>query len=298
MSIGFNPEDPKSKLAGRKILAKKAGQNLTVFAPYFVDATPETFQADYNRFVERFPAEAVAINDFKPDGVGPGELVVWFIFNNIQLGGKNSPIDLMKDGAPFAEMKGGAYDVANHALKGFKITKDSDPAVDLIRRDFQEFNDTYQKIVGSNLTGWEPGNILTSTLNIWSQIDLRRESRHYAGLPRSGIPVIIALNGDILYEDKIISNDGARTFGKDIQRFRSSPVEIAVNNDIATLEKIVNRWRQMAYSNYLRGKQLALVNSKSLGMLYFGEVTADMIGLVRIGRNQPEARIYLPKETK
>lgn len=296
MSIGFNPQNPNVKTIGREELADCVSVPVSEFESFFVKAEAETFQQNYNNFVSQFPAEAKAISALRPDGVGPGELVVWFVFDNIQLGGKNSSIDLVMDGADFAEMKGGQYETAKHAVAGFKITKDSDPAVDLLRTDLAEFNTTYRKITGMNLSGWEPGNIRTTTLAAWDSLDLRKEAERYAGPMRSGVPLVLMPNGDFVLDDgSTLFSALRKNFRSEVIKFTQSDIEIAVNNDISTLEKIIRRWRQMAYNNYLRGKKFALVNTKSLKMEYFGEIAVDMIGLLRIGRNQPEARIYLPK---
>lgn len=295
MSIGFNPQNPNVKTIGREELADAVSVSVSEFQPYFTKAEPETFQANYNRFVNQFPNEAKAISALRPDGVGPGELVVWFIFDNIQLGGKNSSIDLVVDGVDFAEMKGGRYETAHHAIAGFKITKDSDPAVDLLRRDLDEFNSTYCKITGTNLTGWEPGNIRTTTLKEWENIDLLKESKRYAGPMRGKMKLDLLANGDLMQEGKLLTNAHRKNFRAELLKFMQSDIEIAVNNDISTLRRVIGRWRHMAHANYLRGKKFALINTSTLKMEYFGELSADMIGLLRIGRNQPEARIYLPK---
>lgn len=295
MSIGFNPQNPTVKAIGREELAHSVSVPLSTFKPFFKKADVKTFQATYNKFVTQFPEEAKAMSAMRPDGVGPGELPVWFIFDNIQLGGKNSSIDLVVDGVDFAEMKGGRYETAHHAIAGFKITKDSDPAVDLLRSDLAEFNSTYNKIFGSNLTGWEPGNIRTTTLKEWESIDLKRESKRMAGPMRGRMKLELLANGDIVQEDVVLSNVHRRGFRAEMLKFMQSDIEIAVNNDISNLQRIIGRWRQLAYTNYLKGKRFALINTTSLKMEYFGELSVDMIGLLRIGRNQPEARIFLPK---
>lgn len=299
MSIGFNPQNPSVKKIGREELADSVNIPVSKFKPFFKKAEITTFKANYNAFVTKHPVEAKQISALRPDGVGPGELVSWFLFDNIQLGGKNSSIDLLVDGQDFAEMKGGSYDVKYHALKDFKITKDSDPAVDLLRCDLQEFNDTYKKITGVDLTGWEPGSIKTTTLQVWDQINLKKEAKLYAGPPRGDITLRVRTNGDVFVgsSKRPIGNVKGQSLNPDILKIMTSDMEIAVNNHTSTLKKIVGRWRQQAFENYLSGKRFALVNTASLKMEYFGELTVNMVDLLRIARNQPSAKIYLPKET-
>lgn len=300
MSIGFNPQNANIKTIGRQELADCVGLSVRKLKPYFKKADPDTFLANYNKFVAAYPTEAKTISSMRPDGVGPGELVAWFVFDNIQLGGRNSSIDLVIDDKGFAEMKGGSYDATNHALVDFKITKDSDLAVDTIRKDFDEFNTTYTKITGSPLSGWKPGNLLTTTLRSWEKIDLLKESKRYAGPIRGSIRLTIHANGDVFQdgESVCLGNWQDDAFQQQLRKFMLSDVQIAVNKSTSTLKKIVGRWRQQAYTDYLKGKRFALVNTQSLKMEYLGELSVDMIGLYRIARNQPQARIYLPKEKK
>jgi hypothetical protein len=300
MSIGFNPQNSDVKKVGRQELADCVGLSVRKLKPFFKKAEPGTFLANYNKFVAAYPTESKTISSLRPDGVGPGELLAWFIFDNIQLGGRNSSIDLVIGDEGFAEMKGGSYDAANHALVGFKITKDSDPAVDKIRKDFDEFNSTYNKITGSQLSGWQPGNLLTSTLKSWEKINLATEAKRYAGPIRGSIRLTIHANGDVFQdgETTCLGNWQDSGFQQQLRTFMLSDVKIAVNNSTSTLKKIVGRWRQQAYTDYLKGKRFALVNTQSLKMEYLGELSVDMIGLYRIARNQPQARIYLPKEKK
>lgn len=297
MSIGFNPQSPNVKKIGREELANTVGLTTKQVKRYFAKATPTNFQITYNNFVTQFPTQSKMISDLRPDGVGPGELVAWFIFDNIQLGGRNSPIDLIVDGKGFAEMKGGSYDAKNHALKDFKITKDSDPAIGVLRKDLEEFNETFNRITGSNLTGWVPGNILTTTLKAWESVDLNKEAKRYAGPIKGTVSVNFSANGDIRYGNIDIGNwkSDVTTCGQQIQKFMLSDVQVPVNNRTSTLKRIVARWRQQAFTDYLKGKRFALVNTSTLKMEYLGELTPEMIGLYRIARNQPQARIYLPK---
>jgi len=298
MSIGFNPQNPSVKQIGREELADKICLPMKKLKPYFKKADVQSFQANYNSFVIKHPVEAKQISALRPDGVGPGELVAWFLFDNIQLGGKNSSIDLLVDGADFAEMKGGRYDTKYHALCDFKITKDSDPAVDLLRTDLGEFNDTYYKITGSNLPGWDPGNILTTTLRIWDTINLKKEAKLYAGPARHRIQFEADVNGNFYQvgSKKPIANWKGDSVNQEIARIMTSDIEVTVNNHTSTLKKIVGRWRQLAFKNYLAGKRFALVNTSTMKMEHFGTLTVDMIDLLRIARNQPSAKIYLPKE--
>jgi hypothetical protein len=263
----------------------------------FMQLNLETFQADYNNFIEMNFDLASKLDKLRPAGVGPGELILWFLFDEITLGGKNSSIDLLFNGLPFAEVKGGVYIKKDNAITDFKISKDADPAVHLILRDLEAFNNKYEEITGSKLAYWRDGDISKNTLNAYSHIDLERLARKYSGPIRGNISLLFSSNGEIYQNGimKSIANWHDDTFHDKIAEFMVSDVQIAVDNNISTIKKIVGRWRAQAYLDYIKGKNFVLIDSKKLTMLHFGAIKKNAVDLNRICRNQPQARILLNK---
>lgn len=290
----FNPQFIEVKETGRIELANAAGLSLKAAAPYFTCATHKNFQTQFNHFVMAFPENAKHISDNRPEGVGPGEMIAWFVFNNVTLGGKNSSLDINVNGQPFAEMKGGYHTLKTNTLDGFKITKDGDPAVCQILHDLEKFNTTYRAIKGQNLTGWSEGAIGVESLGLWKSIDLKKLAQQTKGPPKERVYVPIDPNGDVLNLDgKHITHLEAADALKKIKEIVRAEREIPVDNKISTLEKIIGRWRDQVFIDYLEDKKIALVNTKNMRMMFFGHLTKDMLGLYRIQRNQPWARIYL-----
>jgi hypothetical protein len=95
-SAKLNSTSNKDRM--RVQLARSFKAVLPEMEPYFVDASTRNFKSAYNSFVEAFPAEARAIDAQRGEGVGPGELIAYFVFNNISIGGGSSSIDLFLDG--------------------------------------------------------------------------------------------------------------------------------------------------------------------------------------------------------
>lgn len=63
--------------------------------------------------------------------------------------------------------------------------------------------------------------------------------------------------------------------------------------------QIVNTWKDLIFTEYVQGKMMGLIQADNLRMQYLGPLSKNMVGLHRIHRNQPWARVYLPKvETK
>lgn len=294
--LPFNPEDLSQKSLGRQFIADSVTIPSKALARFYKKATPATFRQDYNAFIDAYPNQAKAISDLKPDGIGPGELIAYLVFDNISLGGKKASIDIHLEGKPFAEMKAGAYCVGQHSLIDFKITRDGDQAVTQLARDLEKFNDTYRKITKSQLSHWNPGQAPLSVLREWRAIDLKRLARRHAGPIKEYIDLRLDVNGVVSVPDTNIevTHRSRPGWEQDVAAFMQSKVEIPVDNSISSLKKIERRWVNQAFKDYLEGKQMALVNTKTLEMMYFGKLTKDMVGLHRIGRNQPKAYVSLP----
>jgi hypothetical protein len=233
LTLGFDPRRIGEKEHGREELAALAGLRLQDARPYFAAADERGFRDAYNRFVGAFPREAAAISRLRPDGVGPGELVAWFVFDDVCLGGRNSPVDLLVDGREFAEVKAGVYSRRAGALYDFKATRDGDPAVGLLLGDLARLNEAHRGAAGEDLPGWRSGGVPAVTLRSWGE---------------------------------------------------TGPA----------LPEIVDRWREQAFTDYLEGKPMALLDARTMRMPFFGCLTREMLGLHRVARHQPLARVRLP----
>ena len=247
--LDFCPQDLGAKETGRAVQCKASGLSLKEAARYFTDATPKNFQSHYNSFVLAHPAAAKRISDCRPSGVGPGEMVAWFLYDNITIGGANATCDLSIGGKDFAEVNGGAYCKKHHCLQDFKLSKDQDPSVKFI-----------VEALGSRST-----------------------------------VVTIDQNGMALdFNGNVLGAYNAPNFQEQVGKIIAANTENTV--DISSRDQIVERWKNLIFSEYVSGKTMAMIQTKDLRMRFFGQLTKDMVGLYRIHRNQPWARVFLPTE--
>jgi hypothetical protein len=306
-ALKFSTEDisKEGKAKGRYELVQAAGisaETMKKMKPYFKNATASTLEKDYNAFVTAFSKEAKAINDQKPDGVGPGELVVYFVFDNIGIGGKNASIDIYMDGKPFAEAKGGVYRAMDNVVNGFKITKDGDKAVQQLLKDLDAFNEKHHEITGEDLPWWrDAGTAVTTSVRGWRDINLKTLAKDNTGGSKKPINLILKKDGDLLQKgdsEPILNVKTNKTTEPIVKLIDGSGGNIAIDDDINTLDQIEKRWAEQAYKDYVGGKKFVLLNSKTMKMLFFGELTKDMIGLDYTNRNQPYAAIKLSSKSK
>lgn len=309
-SIDFDTMDisPKGKASARSQLATAGGfvDSLPKMTSFFKKASDSSIMSAYNSFVSNFPKEAKAIDRMKPEGVGPGELILYFVFDNVGIGGKNAPIDIYLDGKEYAEAKGGKTKDGGKALTNFKITKDSAKAVTQLLKDLEEFNDKHMEITGEDLPGWRGANELTQkTLLSWVDIDLKKMAAEMKGGSKKPIDLILKKDGDITRKgesDAVVNVMTTKSIAP-LRKLIDASSTAAVEDKISTLDKIVKRWVSKAFEEYVDGKKFALFlvgqGDKAPAMKHFGKLTQDMVGLYTTHRNQPWAEVYLePSKSK
>lgn len=309
-TLNFDTTDisPAAKLRGRKQIAAAAEIDDKTFgqlAAQFTKATATNIMPKYNKFLADYPVIAKSIDKIKPEGVGPGEFILYFLFDNVGIGGKNAPIDVYMDGKEWAEAKGGDP-IGTGTLTNFKITKDSSKAVTQIMKDLEDFNATYSEITGEDLPGWRGANELTTnTLRGWADIDLTKLAKESTGGSKKPINLVLKTDGDLLRkgEEDPVTNINKTKSVAPIKKLISGDDKVAVDKSVDTLEKIVRKWAETAYNDYASGKRFLLfVGSKGTRlpvMKFNGYLSQDMIGLYMTHRNQPWAEVYLePKKSK
>lgn len=295
--IPFDPTRIEAKCEGRRILADVAGISLEDAAQYFTDATHKNFQSSFNAFTSAHPEAAMTISNHRPDGVGPGEMVAWFVFNNLTLGGRNAAMDLMVDGYPFAEAKAGRITKMNNTLNDFKIAKDNAPSVALALNDLVRFNNTYNSITGEDLPGWNGISTITYTvISQWKDFNLT-ELQKTAPKIKKRRYVAIDPDGNIFNQDetKIVGNIVDEDAASVLRRVIDEQPRLEVDPEIDTIAKISDRWKKQVFIDYVGGKNIALLDGATCQMVFFGEITDEMLELYRVHRNQPWARIHLDR---
>jgi hypothetical protein len=257
--------------------------------------------SNFNEFVTAFPSQSKAINALKSDGVGPGEMLAYFIFDNIGVGGKNASIDLMIDGSPFAEVKGGNAS-SGSKIDDFKLSKDGDPAVTGLLKDLSKFNDKHAEITGELLPGWDNVSEIPATkLRSWRDIDLEELAKNSTGGSKTDISLILKKNGDLLRKGETDPIMNVKT-GKStapIKKLIDGSTKAAVDASISTIDKIEERWAEAIIKGYAKDKNFALLDSKTLKLVFFGRLKKNMLGILRTTRGQPKVVVNLaPSKSK
>lgn len=303
-TLNFATEDssPAAKAKGRSAICFAVGitdELYTAMQPYFKKATAANVLTGYNAFLKAFPKEAKAINALKPDGVGPGELIFYFVFDNVGIGGKNASIDIYIDGKEWAEAKAGGR--SGTTMNNFKLGRDSDKSVTQIMKDLEDFNDMYLSIHGEDLPGWRGANELTvNTLRSWADIDLKQKAADSKGGSKKSVDLILKKDGDLLRkgeEDPIMNVNKAKSVAP-LKKVISGDAKVAVDDKISTLQKIIDRWKDLVFQEYVGSKRFAILDKNTLELKHFGELTKDMVGLYTTHRNQPWAEVYLEPKSK
>lgn len=268
----------------------------------FCDGSDSGIMPVYNAFCERYLSWAKSISLLAPKGIGPGEMVIYFIFNNIGLGGGNAPIDLYMNGEEYAEVK--SVKLVGNKMTNFKIGSDSCPSVSSLMRYLSHFNDAYTEIVGTPLEGWRGSSELkVRTLQSWRQLDLEQLAQNY-GRAQSAIQLTVRSNGDVYRKgsSEPFTNVLYLECGRKMRELLSLNEPIAVNKELATIDMVIARWVDDLFDRGLGNKRFIFVlgNSESLSpeMRFMGYLTKDMVGLYCTHRNQPWAEVYLEPQSK
>ena len=88
----------------RKIISALGLENWEVEG-FFFDPSLPNIPAKINLFVESFPLESKKLLNLSITGFGPGEILLYFLCDNLALSGFKSQIDAHVDGKPLAEVK-------------------------------------------------------------------------------------------------------------------------------------------------------------------------------------------------
>ena len=88
----------------RKIISALGLENWEVEGFFFNPSLPN-IPDKINLFVESFPLESKKLLNMSITGFGPGEILLYFLCDNLALSGFKSQIDAHVDGKPLAEVK-------------------------------------------------------------------------------------------------------------------------------------------------------------------------------------------------
>lgn len=294
--VNFDTSDisPDAKKAGRSTIAKIAEfstATLQKMAPYIGKKakTPEQVMKDYNAFVDAFPKEARVISTNRNQQVGPGEMVFYFVFDNIGVGG-NQNIDLFLNGKPFAEVKAGDYMTRNgvKCVEKFELSPGNHPAVRQIIKAVKEFNAAYKEDNDEDLPGWKSEDQVNSVpLDKWRKIEVSG----------GGVELTLKKSGDLMKkddDDPLLNVNKAKSVAP-LKKLLDDPSEAP------DINAAIDEWAKSIGETYVNDKLFLLLDNSKMRCVYAGNIKADNLDMMAIWRGRPIARVYptgKPKDSK
>lgn len=287
--INFDTSDisPAAKADGRAIIARIAEfspATLKKMQPFIGKkaTTPAQIMKEYNSFVGAFPKEARIISVNRNQQVGPGEMVFYFVFNNIGVGG-NQSIDLFLDGKPFAEVKAGDVMTRRGAkcIEKFELSPGNHPSVRAILKGMKQFNEAYkEEHDGEDLPGWKSED----DVNIMPLLKWRDISLSGTG----GLELTLKSSGDLLKKDEddpILNVNKAKSVAP-LKKLLDEPTESV------DINALIDEWAKAIGDTYVKDKLFFFLDNSKMTCFHVGKITADNLDLMAIWRGRPIARVY------
>ena len=287
--VNFDTSDisPSAKSAGRDTIVRIAEISSATYKkmlPYIGKraTSPQQIIKVFNAFCDAFPKEAKIISTNRGQQVGPGEMVFYFVFDNIGVGG-NQNIDLFLNGKPFAEVKSGDVRTrrGGKVVEKFELSPGNHPAVRAILKAVKEFNEAYRdENDGEDLPGWKSeDDVNTSPLDKWRDITL-------AGT--GSVDLTLKQSGDLLKkgdDDPVININKAKSVAP-LKKLLDEPVEAP------DINRAIDEWAETIGSTYVKDKLFFLLDNNKMRCVYAGELSPDKLDLMAIWRGRPIARVY------
>lgn len=268
----------------RMVIAKHYDIPSEVFGrmqKHFTAATTANFKDRVNKFIEAFPEESKRMSfDKQISGIGPGEVLIYFLFNNTSIGGPSAGMDILVNDEPFAEVKSGTYMANKNTVGTFKLLTRGSVASTKTFDDFDAFNTVYSQLQAENLPAagksekskiqWRGGKEVShEQLKAWAKIDLNDLEATPEAKQKGEIKLKLFKSGDILRKDEKIANikdDTAKNVLAvlkdllDIHDVDTHNKDIDVN-DISTVDKIHARYAENVMKEYAKDKTFCIFQS-------------------------------------
>lgn len=232
-------------------------------------------------FIKKHPETSKKLFNIKSEHLGRGEVLCYFIFDNITLGGGKMDIDLLLNGEGIAEVK--EVSPKGDGYGDIRIETASRLAdVELIK-DIDYFSKKYEEITGKKLeaisqpSGWKVTDIGGQTLKLWKKIDLIKLSKDgVSEFPKKGVILDLDKRGNIRQhkDNEIISNVNSAAGVQPLKDIidGKKEIKIIVDKKRSTIEKILDKWVESVIDSlgdkhfllFLNGSEPKLVGSLKL----------------------------------
>lgn len=238
---------------------------------FFFDPAHSDIKRGINLFVEAYPIESVQILNISYNGFGPGEVLLYFLCDNLTLSGYSSQIDTFVNSSPFAEVK--AIQQMFEGVHGdFRFGGFADEANHAFLQDVRRFID-------------HTGNsaILPNELEI-----SRRKITELRKIDSEGEEfnlVLKVVNGLVFVGNTPLCKRSDIDFSSKVQFALDNLSEKTPN----TFSEIENKYFAKVLSTAVGQSDFLFFDRKTARCLYFGKIGREMLSIERVtqGRIKP-----------
>lgn len=294
-SINTTDISPEAKKAGRAIINRIANvspKTASALSAFFMEATKDNFVEIYNSFVLKYPREANLISRFRGSQTGPGEMIFYYLFDNIGVG-RNLPIDLFIDNKPFAEVKAGSYSLSEGKIYDFILGGSEIAAVQQFKSDLKTLNSAHKSRTGEDLPGWkgESGDLNAGDFKKWREMEITSDGGE------TSKELILYADGDLKLSasDVAVMNVKKSKSVKPLVDLIDSEKKEPAKNAFS-IEDAIKKWAKGVEEAYLKNKLFILLDAKTLKIVHVGYLTAKNIDVYRIARGDVKAAIYFKRK--
>jgi hypothetical protein len=244
---------------------------------------------DYNDWINDYPNLTNALFNLTVSRTtGPGEILLYFIFDDIYLGGTQSSVDLItKNGKPIAEVKGVQNISKNGYINDFKFGTEANKANIHFFTNLMNFVKNYKKITGNFPPGYkedQPGEISSSTLEKWKKIDLNDKSLYKNNDIK--IELEMTRKGDIFtsIDDKKITNINNKDALPKLKKLSMTYEPKFNKNKITNIQTIIDIWKNDILNSKIVDHPFLFLNTnnkKAIKLLTLNEKNIDIYRISR-----------------
>jgi len=273
-SFDFSSIENKDRI--RRIIIDELGIDEEI-RDYYFDPLVNNVQNRLNEFRTKFPEPYLSLFQLTKTGLGVGEILLYFLCDNLTLSGFSSQVDLCIDGKPFAEVKS-VIPLNQEGLYGdIRFGAWSSIANLEFLREIKDF-----------VTHSFYPNLIVTELEISSKkLDEIRKIRNEV-IERS-IELKLSVNGNVRTSAGYICDLNDSDFETKIRQLLSTSMKNPVSYQEIEDKFISN----ILDINSAGNEKFLCFNRKTGECIYFGKLTKDMMTVDRVTQGKIKPRLDL-----
>lgn len=246
---------------------------------FFDPSTASNVPRLINYFVDSFPLESKRLLDLSVNGLGPGEILLYFLCENLTLSGFKSQIDCMVNGKPFAEVKAALASGVPGVYYDFRFGVDA-----------SEPNHEFLFDVRNFVNHTDNPAMLDNELEITRKkiAELRDIS---IDVDEFTLPLKIK-NGKIFVGDKMICSRADINFSSEIQKALDKMSSKTPNY----FKEIEDKYFSTVIASPIGTHDFLFFDRKTARCIYFGKVNKEMLSVERVTQGKVKPFINLSNQ--